>query len=823
MVDMVVSKSELIDAQKDAQSLDDIVNGAAEVRVQTRLGRYVWTLATLEQRSLLKITQWQDAISLITATDGVPALAVSNANGKTQQEINDFGGAEWWNKPGGYKLGATVKLTNGDIVKNTVANNVKNPNNDMTGWIFSNDPSQIPYKFGSQLTFNSRFTFPQDFGAEPTAKLSSKYTTLAAAKFAYNNITSQITSLDQSLFWAGLQSAIVSLGVNGGGEVVITPGNWLLSDPVFGKTDVTVSGRGDSSLITAEVNTRWSSRHLFYAQDCDSFLLKNFKIDQNGRNRNTTTATGCSLIINKTGNSGANNITFFDASDSTSQSSTPQVLIIAKDMSDDLTDFDALIGSVFKARVNKCRFKMPDQNTRCGFAIRVMTDFIKKRPRDDFIHFIKNCDISGNDFEGDYFWQPIELAGGGTTLNTVNANTGRGSFLTFVDFDKGCNFNTAQGNIVDYVTFPTNQLSNNEVALNVFADHGSDGYLNHGNKMIGNICKKATGRSTGSESLLYIQNVESTLFDANICENLNNGTSGSGLLVANNSSNVTASKNQVSGVNIGIATSASLAIGKNLKFLDNDIDATTNAYNMAAVANSKIRGLKISGGEAKTASISAINSTISSGSRFADVFIGGAIQFVGGGDQLSAGADLNIIDGANFNDAKSRSIRLTAGKTTIANSNSRNPALGDLIVNAGVEQPTLSGNNFTLSARRNPIETYDSAIPTSGTWVNGDRINNIAVVAGGYMGWTCTISGTIGTLSGVTATTTASSTDVILSSASGVKVGDYIVITGFSGNSRITAISGNIVTLARTVTVSLSGAAVNFGSPVFKGFGLIEA
>lgn len=89
MADLVVTKQELIDAQKDAQALDDIVNKGPEVHVKTRLGRYVWTLATLEQRSLLQINEWQNAITLITANDGVPALAVVDASGKTQQEINN--------------------------------------------------------------------------------------------------------------------------------------------------------------------------------------------------------------------------------------------------------------------------------------------------------------------------------------------------------------------------------------------------------------------------------------------------------------------------------------------------------------------------------------------------------------------------------------------------------------------------------------------------------------------------------------------------------------------------------------------------------------
>lgn len=70
---------------------------------------------------------------------GWAASFIVSADGSTQQEINDFGGAEWWDKPLGYKLGATVKLTNGDIVKSTVANNIVDPNIDSNGWEYLPD------------------------------------------------------------------------------------------------------------------------------------------------------------------------------------------------------------------------------------------------------------------------------------------------------------------------------------------------------------------------------------------------------------------------------------------------------------------------------------------------------------------------------------------------------------------------------------------------------------------------------------------------------------------------------------------------------------
>lgn len=130
----MITKKKLMDANIDVDDLEKIVTGPPDIRVLTRLGRYVWTLATLERRSLAKINEWQSAISAITADGGVPALAVSDASGKTQQEINDLGIPYWREKVDGYEVNSRVMLTDGSIVKSMVSGNITNPNIDMAGW-----------------------------------------------------------------------------------------------------------------------------------------------------------------------------------------------------------------------------------------------------------------------------------------------------------------------------------------------------------------------------------------------------------------------------------------------------------------------------------------------------------------------------------------------------------------------------------------------------------------------------------------------------------------------------------------------------------------
>lgn len=89
------------------------------------------------------VTDLNDAIDIAKAAgageNGWTAQLIVDASGKTQQEINDFGGAKWRNKPLGYDIGSAVKLENGDIVKSTIPNNTNNPNVNMSGWKFDND------------------------------------------------------------------------------------------------------------------------------------------------------------------------------------------------------------------------------------------------------------------------------------------------------------------------------------------------------------------------------------------------------------------------------------------------------------------------------------------------------------------------------------------------------------------------------------------------------------------------------------------------------------------------------------------------------------
>ncbi|AYP68982.1 hypothetical protein [Acinetobacter phage vB_AbaM_IME284] len=71
------------------------------------------------------------------------------------------------NAIGGYPLNSRLMLSNGDIVQSTIANNVNNPNSDMTGWSKpKTTANDVMDSSGiSQQNFNDNFVTPEMFGA----------------------------------------------------------------------------------------------------------------------------------------------------------------------------------------------------------------------------------------------------------------------------------------------------------------------------------------------------------------------------------------------------------------------------------------------------------------------------------------------------------------------------------------------------------------------------------------------------------------------------------------------------------------------------------
>lgn len=268
MVDSVVTKQELIDAQKDAQSLEDVINGPADTRVKPRIGPEMWTLATINslvQQGQIKISDLSEAIQTALAAGagsaGWTANLVADGN-QTQKEINLYGGKKYDMPVGGYPLNARIMLDDGDIVKSTVPNNIINPNVDMTGWVnFEADQKDV-----------NQYLFPfyslKKFGA----------------------VGDGVTD-DRQAF----QDALDYLSSGGGGTLTVPDGEYLLNSKtnktgvnvdtlVSLRPNVSIVGLGPQSKIKVGSFPNKQFYCLYnYTENLGNISVSNLFIDANGQ------------------------------------------------------------------------------------------------------------------------------------------------------------------------------------------------------------------------------------------------------------------------------------------------------------------------------------------------------------------------------------------------------------------------------------------------------------------------------------------------------------------------------------------------------------
>lgn len=87
MVDSVITKQELIDAQKDAQTLEDVVNGEAGQLVTSRLGRQYYALATYPNLSVYSRDEINYRLSLKANSDDVYDKSETYAKNEVDNSI----------------------------------------------------------------------------------------------------------------------------------------------------------------------------------------------------------------------------------------------------------------------------------------------------------------------------------------------------------------------------------------------------------------------------------------------------------------------------------------------------------------------------------------------------------------------------------------------------------------------------------------------------------------------------------------------------------------------------------------------------------------
>ena len=153
--------------------------------------------------NLTPIPNWEEVVAWDTATvaNGVqmnsPAQALLNQNYYSRKH----GGVLPFSSDIAYDVGDRVKLSDGNIVKSSVDSNTIDPNLDMTGWVNTNDASQITTSSGlNQEEVNASKV--SDVEVLPTTQTKNSFKNAYSSKVTNRlNRVKDLCSVGRSYVW----------------------------------------------------------------------------------------------------------------------------------------------------------------------------------------------------------------------------------------------------------------------------------------------------------------------------------------------------------------------------------------------------------------------------------------------------------------------------------------------------------------------------------------------------------------------------------------------------------------------------------------------
>jgi len=237
--------------------------------------------------------------------------------------LKKYAALPYESKTGGYALNERVQLATGDIVRSTIPSNVNNPNENMTGWVKTNDASQIFDASGlSQQEVNNDINKKArrdnetvyDYGAVGGGNLHTVqewytigathyrgYANLAAVQGDYPFVTDAGFSSDQ----AAILKLVDVVSVRGGGTVDLSTGVFIvkpindlqcLSIPA----KVTLVGNYEETVLheitdvsDSPATSVWWDTILFEGVGNDGGGVKNITFRHTGGRRNNT----CTIAV----------------------------------------------------------------------------------------------------------------------------------------------------------------------------------------------------------------------------------------------------------------------------------------------------------------------------------------------------------------------------------------------------------------------------------------------------------------------------------------------------------------------------------------------
>lgn len=392
----------------------------------------------------------------------------------------------------------------------------------------------------------------------------------------------------------------------------------------------------------------------------------------------------------------------------------------------------ALVGPCQYNRIKDCRFE--GENTTSYFGIRMLSDWpssgVANLGRDP-LNFVNHT--QGNVIDGCIFtsgnpngysptftnspwgWNVIEHAGGGTRNNTVSNCRFVGVFctLTCIDFDKGCNYNTAIANHIEGAIKTPELLTDSNAGFSCIDDHGipatdpSGPYLSEGNRTIGNTIGKIDCNPASTNVLECAIGIASsnrayvagnTISSVNETLNIGNGINFS------DCEGATITGNNIKGCNIGIRSDGSATSRHNMGITNNDIESRQYCITLPGTtggSGNAPKNVVISGNRCTMTGVTALPCITVSGEVLAPVVANNTCT--GGESGVLNGTTGTVIVGNSFRDHSACCVRMgaTGCNGLVSGNNNQN------VVNFMLYSGVINSNSgcFIAGNRANLVRT----------------------------------------------------------------------------------------------------------------------
>lgn len=420
-----------------------------------------------------------------------------------------------------------------------------------------------------------------------------------------------------------IQEAINVASKNGSHIVYLETGRkYILKKPIKLYNGIIINGNG----AVIEPSMDWSSSNELYSAifnlvNTKNVEIRNLSIDHKGHLRNGSQAVFCSILMLGAQSCTIERVRFLNSGIKNSENSLPndpQILIISQDKPNEFSYLTKRHRSICLSSHNNviknCQF-INKNNTAVGFAIRVLSNWEDHRPQNSFKNKTSDNEISHCRFEGEFSWNTIELAGGGTVGTAIKYDTVIGKSINNLDIDKGASNNIISNNLIRSAGLPERFKGNKNVRCSPIMVHGTtSNYISYNNKVIDNKIINVINPSSGTSRYLYSSAigalcVDSLIISGNQIQNVYpNCQYGGGIVLDQECKNININNNTISNAHWGIVFTANGLLLNNVKIKSNNISSRSIGIYLPTR-----KGGKFNNGEINDNEISIIGTKTTSG------------------------------------------------------------------------------------------------------------------------------------------------------------------------------------------------------------------